>query len=111
MESYGGCTNDADVELYVIEGGGHTWPGASRDIALLGDDDALDQRDGDRLALLLRRTRSPSEGLLNAIGWRDVNSNSSAGRCAPLAYVRPVGWISPCEIMRRRKLRLSKLRP
>ena len=25
--AYSGCANDADVELYTIEGGGHTWPG------------------------------------------------------------------------------------
>jgi polyhydroxybutyrate depolymerase len=28
LEAYGGCTHGADVELYVVEGGGHTWPGA-----------------------------------------------------------------------------------
>jgi polyhydroxybutyrate depolymerase len=28
LESYGGCARGADVHLYVIEGGGHTWPGA-----------------------------------------------------------------------------------
>lgn len=28
FESYGGCANGADVQLYVIEGGGHTWPGS-----------------------------------------------------------------------------------
>ena len=27
-ESYEGCDEDSAVELYVIEGGGHTWPGA-----------------------------------------------------------------------------------
>jgi len=37
LESYGGCADGAGVHLYVIEGGGHTWPGASRDIALLGE--------------------------------------------------------------------------
>ncbi len=35
LESYGGCTDNADAELYVIEGGGHTWPGA-HDVLLLG---------------------------------------------------------------------------
>jgi polyhydroxybutyrate depolymerase len=29
LESYGNCTNGADTQLYVIEGGGHSWPGAS----------------------------------------------------------------------------------
>ena len=36
LESYAGCIGGADVHLYVIEGGGHTWPGSSRDIATLG---------------------------------------------------------------------------
>ncbi len=36
LESYAGCTDGADVQLYVVEGGGHTWPGADRDIAVLG---------------------------------------------------------------------------
>jgi polyhydroxybutyrate depolymerase len=36
LESYSSCNNDADVELYVIEGGGHTWPGAARDVDILG---------------------------------------------------------------------------
>lgn len=27
QESYTGCRNGADTQLYVIEGGGHTWPG------------------------------------------------------------------------------------
>jgi polyhydroxybutyrate depolymerase len=27
--SYGGCTDGADVQLYVVDGGGHTWPGSS----------------------------------------------------------------------------------
>jgi polyhydroxybutyrate depolymerase len=35
LESYTGCDADADVQLYVVEGGGHTWPGA-RDVNLLG---------------------------------------------------------------------------
>jgi polyhydroxybutyrate depolymerase len=26
-ETYKGCTNDAEVILYKVEGGGHTWPG------------------------------------------------------------------------------------
>jgi len=36
LESYGGCADGADVHLYVVEGGGHTWPGSSRNIATLG---------------------------------------------------------------------------
>ncbi|HLF76749.1 MAG TPA: PHB depolymerase family esterase, partial [Dehalococcoidia bacterium] len=28
LESYGGCSNGADVQLYVVEGGGHSWPGS-----------------------------------------------------------------------------------
>lgn len=36
LESYGGCKDGADVQLYVIEGGGHTWPGASIDMPGLG---------------------------------------------------------------------------
>jgi polyhydroxybutyrate depolymerase len=28
LETYGGCSGGAGVHLYVIEGGGHTWPGA-----------------------------------------------------------------------------------
>jgi len=26
---YGACSDGADVQLYVVEGGGHTWPGSS----------------------------------------------------------------------------------
>jgi polyhydroxybutyrate depolymerase len=37
VESYGGCRNGADVRLYVVEGGGHTWPGANLDVAWLGE--------------------------------------------------------------------------
>jgi polyhydroxybutyrate depolymerase len=36
LEAYGGCTDGADAQLYVIEGGGHTWPGADRNIERLG---------------------------------------------------------------------------
>ncbi|HLF70641.1 MAG TPA: PHB depolymerase family esterase [Dehalococcoidia bacterium] len=36
LESYGGCSNGADVQLYVIEGGGHTWPGAGVEVNALG---------------------------------------------------------------------------
>ncbi len=36
LESYVGCKDGADVHLYIIEGGGHTWPGASRDLPALG---------------------------------------------------------------------------
>jgi polyhydroxybutyrate depolymerase len=34
LESYGGCS--ADVQLYVIKGGGHTWPGTRFPKVLLG---------------------------------------------------------------------------
>ncbi len=27
--TYGGCADGADVTLYVVEGGGHTWPGST----------------------------------------------------------------------------------
>jgi polyhydroxybutyrate depolymerase len=36
LESYGNCDAGADVHLYVIEGGGHTWPGSDRNISTLG---------------------------------------------------------------------------
>ncbi len=36
LERYTNCDEGADVLLYVIEGGGHTWPGATRDIRFLG---------------------------------------------------------------------------
>jgi polyhydroxybutyrate depolymerase len=36
LESYLGCNNGADVQLYVIENGGHTWPGAAIDMPGLG---------------------------------------------------------------------------
>jgi polyhydroxybutyrate depolymerase len=35
LESYEGCRDGADVRLYVVEGGGHTWPGAD-DAEFLG---------------------------------------------------------------------------
>ena len=28
LRSYRGCTNGVKVELYTVDGGGHTWPGA-----------------------------------------------------------------------------------
>jgi polyhydroxybutyrate depolymerase len=28
LVTYGGCTDGADVQLYIVEGGGHTWPGS-----------------------------------------------------------------------------------
>jgi polyhydroxybutyrate depolymerase len=34
LRRYEDCTDGAAVELYVIEGGGHTWPGATIDIPL-----------------------------------------------------------------------------
>jgi polyhydroxybutyrate depolymerase len=35
-ESYSGCKAGADVVLYVVEDGGHTWPGASIDVGAFG---------------------------------------------------------------------------
>ncbi len=35
-ESFGGCRNGADVVLLVVEGGGHTWPGAAIEIGSPG---------------------------------------------------------------------------
>jgi polyhydroxybutyrate depolymerase len=35
-ESYSGCTGGADVVLYVVDGGGHTWPGAEDDAGGVG---------------------------------------------------------------------------
>jgi polyhydroxybutyrate depolymerase len=37
LESYGGCADGADVHLYVIEDGGHTWPGARINVPGLGE--------------------------------------------------------------------------
>lgn len=37
LESYGGCKDGADVQLYVVEGGGHTWPGGRIDVPGLGE--------------------------------------------------------------------------
>jgi polyhydroxybutyrate depolymerase len=34
--SYGGCKDGTAVVLYVIDGGGHTWPGAAIDVQRLG---------------------------------------------------------------------------
>ncbi len=34
LESYSQCRNNADTQLYVIDGGGHTWPGAINVLAL-----------------------------------------------------------------------------
>jgi polyhydroxybutyrate depolymerase len=31
LVKYGGCTDGADVALYVIDGGGHTWPGSGEE--------------------------------------------------------------------------------
>ncbi|MEX1254686.1 MAG: PHB depolymerase family esterase [Dehalococcoidia bacterium] len=36
LERYAGCAEGADVVLYVISEGGHTWPGAPVDVASLG---------------------------------------------------------------------------
>ena len=35
-EWYEGCSQGADTELYVIHGGGHTWPGSKIPLPLLG---------------------------------------------------------------------------
>jgi polyhydroxybutyrate depolymerase len=35
-QSYGECNGGVSVQLYVIDGGGHTWPGARADVAALG---------------------------------------------------------------------------
>ena len=37
LESYTDCEDNADVLLYVIEGGGHTWPGTDVNLDLLGE--------------------------------------------------------------------------
>ena len=37
LERYTNCDQGADVELYVIEGGGHTWPGSDRQPRILGN--------------------------------------------------------------------------
>jgi polyhydroxybutyrate depolymerase len=36
LESYGDCEDGADVQLYVVEGGGHVWPGGRIDVPGLG---------------------------------------------------------------------------
>jgi polyhydroxybutyrate depolymerase len=36
LERYEGCEGGVTVELYVIDGGGHTWPGAAVDVPRLG---------------------------------------------------------------------------
>jgi polyhydroxybutyrate depolymerase len=36
LRSYSGCRADTAVELYVVEGGGHTWPGTTFAVASLG---------------------------------------------------------------------------
>lgn len=36
VETFGGCRDGASVQLYVIEGGGHTWPGGAVDVNVLG---------------------------------------------------------------------------
>jgi polyhydroxybutyrate depolymerase len=45
VESYGNCSNEADVALYAIEGGGHQWPGGTSKLGsgnLSSDFDAAD---------------------------------------------------------------------
>jgi polyhydroxybutyrate depolymerase len=36
LRRYDDCSEGATVELYAVEGGGHTWPGAAIDLPLLG---------------------------------------------------------------------------
>jgi len=36
QRAWGGCTDGADVVFYVVDGGGHTWPGSAFDVAALG---------------------------------------------------------------------------
>jgi polyhydroxybutyrate depolymerase len=44
--TYPGCLGDADVELYTIVGGGHTWPGTNLDYSQLGvSTDTIDAND------------------------------------------------------------------
>lgn len=38
MTSYEGCDGDAEVILYSLQDGGHTWPGSAIDLAALGID-------------------------------------------------------------------------
>ena len=37
VESYGNCKDGADVALYVIEGGGHHWPGGDQPLRGMGN--------------------------------------------------------------------------
>jgi polyhydroxybutyrate depolymerase len=37
LETYTGCKAGAEVQLYVVEGGGHTWPGGRIDVPGLGE--------------------------------------------------------------------------
>jgi polyhydroxybutyrate depolymerase len=37
LERYTGCKAGADVQLYVVEGGGHTWPSGRIDVPGLGE--------------------------------------------------------------------------
>lgn len=36
LEAFGGCRGHVAVQLYIVEGGGHTWPGGKADVVLLG---------------------------------------------------------------------------
>ncbi|WP_256329029.1 extracellular catalytic domain type 1 short-chain-length polyhydroxyalkanoate depolymerase [Actinomyces ruminicola] len=36
LTRYGSCEGEAAVELYTVDGGGHTWPGTGVDISALG---------------------------------------------------------------------------
>jgi polyhydroxybutyrate depolymerase len=35
-QSWGGCLDGTDVVFYIIDGGGHTWPGSNFDVGRLG---------------------------------------------------------------------------
>ena len=52
--AYSECQDNVAVELFIVEGGGHTWPGAPRKSAVARRDDARGQRDGRDLAVLRR---------------------------------------------------------
>ena len=36
LRQWPGCTPPGEVRFYIIEGGGHTWPGAAIDVSFLG---------------------------------------------------------------------------
>ena len=65
LEQWPGCAQGATVEMYVIDGGGHTWPGAFP-VPLLGRDDHGDQRHRDHP----RRVQPMSDLVKGADGLR-----------------------------------------